>query len=253
MALNQWFKFYGGEYLSDPKIAALSPAKRSCWITVLALASISSTPGQIEYLTVEVLLDKSGVKFDPYDMTEWNSCLGVLEEFVRMKMISKSDDGLIAILNWKKRQDTALTNAERQAKYRERNEKVTGDVTKVTRDKIRIDKNRNTIADAKVDSLEETEFGFKEADGSGEVLAAFREFNPLLGNRKTYADSCRRMIAVYGLETVLNVVHALPEINKMQFVTKVTTPPALEDNWVKMQAQLSSGQEAKKIKKPHII
>lgn len=156
MALNQWFKFYGGEYLSDPKIAALSPAKRSCWITILALASISSIPGQIEYLTVEVLLEKSGVKFDPYDMAEWNSCLGVLEEFVRMKMISKSDDGLIEVLNWTKRQEMVLTNAERQANYRRRNAAVTPVTTTVTVDKIREDENNTSgAAPRKIDVPEE--------------------------------------------------------------------------------------------------
>lgn len=140
MALNQWFKFYGGEYLSDPKIAALSAQERSCWVTLLALASISSTPGTVEYLTVEVLLEKSGIYFNPYSTDEWDKCLAVLDKFARMKMITKNEDGTIVINNWAKRQETALTNAERQARFRERNEKVTKPVTNVTLDKIRVEK-----------------------------------------------------------------------------------------------------------------
>lgn len=150
MALNQWFKFYGGEYLSDPKIAALSAQERSCWVTLLSLASISSTPGKVEFLTNEVLLDKSGIPFDPYNPEQWEAALSVLEKFVRMRMINKKDDGCIEICNWTKRQETALTNAERQAKYRQRNEKVTDTVTKVTLDKIREDKNRINTAETKV-------------------------------------------------------------------------------------------------------
>lgn len=152
MALNQWYKFYGGEYLSDPKIASLSAQERSCWVTILCLASISSTPGTIEYLTVEVLLEKSGIHFDPYSTDEWDRCMAVLEKFARMKMITKTDDGTIVIKNWTKRQEMALTNAERQANYRRRNGSVTPVTTTVTVDKIRVDKNKDNFAEPKLPS-----------------------------------------------------------------------------------------------------
>jgi hypothetical protein len=139
---NPWFKFYGAEYLSDPKIATLSPQERSCWVTLLCLAASSSTPGTVEYLTVEVLLQKSGITWDPYNTDEWDNALSALEKFARMKMIVKKEDGTIIITNWAKRQEKALTNAERQAKYRERNEKVTEPVTKVTLEKKRVEKKR---------------------------------------------------------------------------------------------------------------
>lgn len=163
MALNQWFKFYGGEYLSDPKIASLTPQERSCWVTLLCLSSISSTPGTVEYLTVEALLQKSGIVWDPYEPDEWDRAKTVLDKFVRMKMVTKNEEGVIEILNWTKRQDTLMTAAERQAKYRENkksNANVTERVTKVTLDKIREDKNINfPDADAlevvKVSDLEE--------------------------------------------------------------------------------------------------
>ncbi len=86
MSPNPWFKFYGGEYLSDPKIAALSAQERSCWITLLALASVSTAPGTIEFLTVEVLLEKAGLHFDPYHPEEWNAALSVLDKFVKLKI-----------------------------------------------------------------------------------------------------------------------------------------------------------------------
>lgn len=150
MALNQWFKFYGGEFLSDPKIASLTASERSCWVTLLCLASISSTPGVVKYLTTEILLEKAGVSVT--EVTKSNGAcnknvLDVLNRFQKMEMITVNSAGDIILNNWEKRQETALTNAERQARYREKhsNEKVTAPVTNVTLDKIRLDKSINTL------------------------------------------------------------------------------------------------------------
>lgn len=143
--INPWFKFYGSEFLSDPKVGALTAQERSCWITLLCLSSSSTTPGTIEYLTVEVLLEKSGIHFDPYHPEEWNNCLGILTKFEKIKMLQTSTDGKITISNWEKRQESSLTNAERQARYRENkksNEKVTSVITKVTLEKKRKEEKR---------------------------------------------------------------------------------------------------------------
>lgn len=148
---NQWFKVYGGEYLSDPKIAALSPQERSCWLTLLCLASVSTELGVIDYLTVEVLLEKSGIRWDPYNPEEWNTSLSVLKKFEQMKMITTDDSGRITIVNWCKRQDTAMSGYERLKKYRQNkaisfndNELITDDNDDDSGriDKNRIDKNR---------------------------------------------------------------------------------------------------------------
>jgi hypothetical protein len=56
--VNQWFKFYGGEYLSDPKMDRLTVQERSCWLTLLCMGSQSS--GIIKYLSPESLITKSG-------------------------------------------------------------------------------------------------------------------------------------------------------------------------------------------------
>jgi hypothetical protein len=139
---NQWFKFYGAEFMSDPKIGRLSAAERSCWLTILCMAS--QTNGVIEYLTVDDLLSKSGIKWNPYDEGDWEKCQGILIKFAQLKMIKVSqDESCVEVLNWEKRQETALTAAERQAKYRENkksNENVTERVTKVTLEENRIEK-----------------------------------------------------------------------------------------------------------------
>ena len=138
---NQWFKFYGGEYLSDPKIERLSPLERSCWVTLLCLASMNGK-GKIEFLTVESLLNKSGIQFDPYRPEEWENALSVLKKFQKMKMIDVSEDGDILIINWDKRQEHNLTVAERVAKHRAKKRNVTTNVTNVTTEENRIEENR---------------------------------------------------------------------------------------------------------------
>lgn len=138
----QWFKFYGAEYLSDPKISSLTPAERSCWITILCLASISSKIGEIEYLTTHALLQKSGIEWDPYDTETYSSMQGVLQTFERMKMITLSKEGIVTVVNWNKRQEHNLTVAERVAKSRAKKKSVTMNVTSVTPDKTRLDKIR---------------------------------------------------------------------------------------------------------------
>ena len=138
----QWFKFYGAEYLSDPKINTMTPQERSCWFSLLCLASSSSKIGTIEFLTVESLLSISGIKWDPYNTTEWDNNFSVLSKLERMKMIELSDTGIITIVNWDKRQEHNLTIAERVAKSRAKGKNVTMNVTNVTSDKIRLDKIR---------------------------------------------------------------------------------------------------------------
>lgn len=137
---NQWFKFYGGEYLSDPKIDRLTVQERSCWLTLLCMAS--QTNGIIKFLSVEGLLNKSGIQFDPYDSTEWDNAQNVLRNFEQYEMIEVSKSGVVTVKNWEKRQEHNLTVAERVAKSRAKKKSVTSDVTSVTTEENRIEENR---------------------------------------------------------------------------------------------------------------
>lgn len=154
---NQWFKFYGGEYLSDPKVERLTPSERSCWVTLLCMASMGED-GVIEFLTVESLLNRSGVQLDPYHPEEWEKGLGVLTKFKNLKMIDCKDDGTIIVKNWDKRQEHNLTPAERMAKMRakakqdkekqeESYKSVTERVTNVTLEENRIEEKREILSE----------------------------------------------------------------------------------------------------------
>ncbi len=171
---QQWFKFYGAEYLSDPKIFSLNGNQRSCWVTLLSLASTSTIPGEIPYLTEERLFGMSGLDFT---RDEWEDCQGTLQKFVNLEMI-KIENEKITILNFKKRQEVYLTNAERQAKYRERQQ----DNTKVTlmlhKSNARIEENR----------IEENRIDTATVKNSKELKKQFFE-NPLMQKiQETYPD-----------------------------------------------------------------
>ncbi len=90
---NQWFKFYGGEYLSDPKILQLNAPERSCWVTLMCLASQAES-GEIKFFSEAQLLALSGIHDHP---------TGILQKFEDLAMI-RFCNGNVTLLNWQKRQ-----------------------------------------------------------------------------------------------------------------------------------------------------
>lgn len=114
---NSWFKFYGSEYLIDPKMMSLSACERSCWVTILCYASAND--GYIKYLTEAQLMNSAGVT-----KKEWDDTVGVLKKFEEMKMITirdvGTDNAVIEVTNWRKRQEKpAMTGYQRIKKYRD--------------------------------------------------------------------------------------------------------------------------------------
>lgn len=115
---NQWFKMYGGEYLSDPKMKSLTAPERSCWLTLLCYASVSSVEGEVMHLTERQLMLDAGV--DPL-AEEWAKTAGVLGKFDRLGMTKVGNIGQIIIAHWNDRQNTkTLTGYDRLKRHRER-------------------------------------------------------------------------------------------------------------------------------------
>ena len=107
--------------------------------------------GVIEFLTIEDLLLSSGIKWNPYEEGDWEYCQSILTKLSSMRMVEiDSKSSKITILNWTKRQEQFATNAERQAKHRDKaksNAKVTEHVTKVTLEENR--REENILSEAK--------------------------------------------------------------------------------------------------------
>lgn len=137
---NQWFKFYGSEYLCDPKMKSLSPCDRSCWLTILCHASVSEIEGVIKHLSEKQLMLDSGIDFQK---DEWKETTGVIDRFVQKEMILV-DNGMITVKNWNKKQEKTLTPYERVKKYRMKQDNVliTSDNNDNNDDNDRIEENR---------------------------------------------------------------------------------------------------------------
>jgi hypothetical protein len=149
---NQWFKMYGGEYLSDPKIGSLNAQERSCWVTLMCLASTSSEEGVIEYLTPEVLLEKSGIRFDPNYPEEWERMLKVLDKFEAMKMVMQRNATQVTLHNWNKRQERNATATERSRKYRAKLRSLEGNATHATKCNANETLEENRIEENRIDN-----------------------------------------------------------------------------------------------------
>lgn len=120
---NPWFKFYGSEYLSDPKILQLDPDERSCWVTILCLASQSD--GSIRFLSEAQLLAMSGITKQREN---------VLKKFEQLDMILICN-GTVTVKNWEKRQYSE--GYSRVKKFRERKSNAKDNDRKIRTDKIR--------------------------------------------------------------------------------------------------------------------
>ena len=138
---NQWFKFYGQEFICDPKMMSLSPIEKTLWVTLLCLVSSSEKEGMIKYINADKIKLLAGLDIM---MDEWRETDGFLKRFEGLGMIT-IDNETIVIKNWEKRQ-RAMTPYERVKKYREMHKNDANDNEMITDDNVndnnRIDKNR---------------------------------------------------------------------------------------------------------------
>lgn len=141
--MKTWFKFYGQEFLSDPKMLSLTALERSLWLTLLCLGSSSDTEGVVKYIDEDKI--KVLTNLSPLD-EEWDNVTGFLKKFEELGMITLADKSIV-IKNFEKRQDTNLTGYERVKRYREKQKDnkdnvINDNVDDNANDNVRIEKNR---------------------------------------------------------------------------------------------------------------
>jgi hypothetical protein len=146
----KWFKFYGQDWLCDPKIISLGIEDRLCFITLLILANNDEHKGIIKHCTEEMVIRLTQLQDNPYDDdNEYERATGCFARFIHNEMIQVDEKGNVLVINFLKRQEQNLTPAEKQHRYREKQDKVTSvtqpKVTNVTLDKNRIDKKRKEL------------------------------------------------------------------------------------------------------------
>lgn len=236
----KWFKFYGQDYISDPKMLSLSACERSCWITLLSYSSINDN-GKITFLSEDQLMIQAGVS--PMN-EEWDKTTGLLKKLESLGMI-QNDNGMITVINWNKRQETNLTSYERVKRHREKKRNANA---KITPEENRIDKNR--IEEIRIDKIREDK---KEPATQGvapketqEIINLFRGVNPSyerLFPNKTQRSAVDRLIKKFGFEKIKNTVEALPEIINKKYAPRITTPVQLEENLGKLIAFVNQEKE----------
>lgn len=173
---QQWFKFYGGEYLSDPKMLALNASERSCWLTLLCYASMSGKDGAVCHLNEDMLLAQSGITplSDEFEKTK-----GLLEKLSKLMMITL-DNGMITITNWRKRQEVALSGYERVKRYRE---KQSNDNDDNESDNTRVEENREEKN--RIDKKEDKKEKFGEFQKVLLTLEECQKLNEKIGQKNT--------------------------------------------------------------------
>jgi len=141
--MRSWFKFYGQEYLSDPKMLSLNAVEKALWLTLLCLASSSEEEGVIKYIDEEKIMNLTGLTNEEKEANK-----NFLSKFEKLKMIKvekDDDETTIIILNFEKR-NSPLSPYERLKNYRERKKikEILTDKNKKTLSKIQ--KNNKNLA-----------------------------------------------------------------------------------------------------------
>lgn len=194
---TRWFKFYGSEFLADPKMVSLSIAEKIVWVILLCLASSTDKKGVVRFITEEKLMLMAGV--DP-KKDEWQETKGVLDKFEKMEMVEQDKETeTILVINFEKRQNSVLSGAERVERYREKhglkrkaNAKLTQKLTpiKIREDKIREDKNIYNTSDVLPKYIEADDIGLAKL-----LLEEIKQSNPNFKepNINKWADDISKM------------------------------------------------------------
>lgn len=143
----EWFKFYGQEFLTDPKMMSLTAVEKSLWLTILCLAN-NTNDGVIKYIDETKIMFMTNVNA----LTdEWDENKNFINHFEELGMVKRIDNG-ISVINFVTKQNKSLSAYERVKRYRERQKaKETNDnvVKRINdndrEDKRRIEKNREDI------------------------------------------------------------------------------------------------------------
>lgn len=119
----KWFKFYGQDFLTDPKIRHLSPIAKLFWVIILSLANSEDKEGKIQNISEGYIFDLAGLDKMRDEWDEEKNFLKLFEDLKMIKIVTESNvTGLvdIIVINFNKRQNQDISNAERQRRFRER-------------------------------------------------------------------------------------------------------------------------------------
>jgi len=223
--MTKWFKFYGQDYLTDPKIQALNCVERTMWITILCLAS-NTDDGVIKNIdTEEVVARIAGL--DPRS-GEWGHSLDTFKKLCKLEMIKIEKDKII-VINYLKRQNTNLTDYERVKRHRQVMHVINDNAKHVINAPHRIDKRR-----------EDKKRITASSDDADDITKVFNVFyysiNPTINfGHKTNRKAIKDMIKAFGLKETIKQAEFAVSTNGKKFAPVITTPYQLKEKWAMLE------------------
>ena len=135
----KWFKFYGQDFFSDPKVMLLSPAQKLMFIGLMSLAAAedktNEAAGVIPMLTESTIMLHIGIS---PDTESYNECYDIFNYFKELGFIKVDKKRKkIVVVNYKKLQKTNLSASERvvQSRLKKSKQNVSSVNKKFTLDK----------------------------------------------------------------------------------------------------------------------
>ena len=170
--LMKWFKFYGQDFYTDPKVMMLTASQKLFFIGLMSLAAQedkdNSAKGTLTLLTESIVMQYIGISPDSEGWNECKDFYGLLIELGFIKI--DYDNYILTIINYNKLQKTNLSASERVTKSRKNKSKqsVSKNVNTVNK-KLTLDKDIDKERDIDIispknnkkgslDSLNETDF-----------------------------------------------------------------------------------------------
>ena len=93
----KWFKFYGQDFQTDPKIGYLTTPQKLMWVNLLCIASQDENhSGIIKFLTESHLRSVSGILDSPSN-DDWDQSQNTFETFEKLGLIERPDEDTIII------------------------------------------------------------------------------------------------------------------------------------------------------------
>lgn len=195
--MSNWFKFYGGDYLTDPKMKRLTPTEKAMWVALLCYAS-NSDDGVISFLTEDDLRDIVGVSELSDD---WERTQGAFDRFIALGLMEQKESKIL-IVNFEKRQTANATDAERALRYRLK--KKSGDehhepVTKSSRSAVtKVTLEREGERDKKESHT--TRDGARDESNATKLFDTFWELYPNKKSKKKAVDAWSKLFKNVGGE-----------------------------------------------------
>jgi len=164
-------------------------------------------------------------------------------------------DGWVCIKNFQKHQSTTSTTVKKGIEIEMA--KIPDNIKKKIEEVYPMDTlsggiiylNLNSNLNSNSNSDGKPSPSVEESNELIKVIDAFKEVNPTAYKKwyvnKTQRKSVKNLLALKGVEKLLDVIAILPKTNNQNYYPKITSPFELEEKWSKLEATLMAKKDEK--------